>query len=363
MKFGVWTPLPHTVRDEPIMAKAIAESEHQGGPQEPALAFKFVLEALQKAESYGFGITLIAQRFLGPDLDSWMMSAALASRTKTIEIMPAVHPGIITPQVVAKLGATLDQISGGRFAVNVVNGWFEQEFNMFGNGSWLKNPENRYRRMEEFTRIIRGLWEKDRLDFSGSYYQVQDGQLPSRPRQPSSPPIYATSNSETGKDIIARYCDVWFLSNGQNMEQTAHVGPEQYEDNIQRMARDIDDMRQRAASVGREVKFGLSAFVVCGDTDEQVRAEIDGHVAYSKLSKIHHVRTNGMASGLIGTPETIARRIERLRDIGVEVLMLKFSPVLAGIESFSQRVMPLLDANIRPPQLAKEERRTEALAG
>ena len=51
--------------------------------------------------------------------------------------MPAIHPGIVTPQMVAKMGATLDRISGGRLAINIVNGWWEEEFNLFGNGTWL----------------------------------------------------------------------------------------------------------------------------------------------------------------------------------------------------------------------------------
>ena len=66
--------------------------------------------------------------------------------------MPAVHPGIVTPQVVAKMGASLDRISGGRFAINIVNGWFQQEFELFSNGAWIDASDARYRRMDEFVR-------------------------------------------------------------------------------------------------------------------------------------------------------------------------------------------------------------------
>src|SRR5947208_1046870 len=76
---------------------------------------------------------LIAQRFLGPDLDFWILASALATQTKSIEIMAAVHPGIIDPKVVAKLAASIDRISGGRFCVNIVNGSRPEEFQVFGH--------------------------------------------------------------------------------------------------------------------------------------------------------------------------------------------------------------------------------------
>jgi FMNH2-dependent dimethyl sulfone monooxygenase len=48
--------------------------------------------------------------------------------TERLKVIAAVHPGLWQPAVLAKLGATADQISGGRFAVNVVSGWFKDEF-------------------------------------------------------------------------------------------------------------------------------------------------------------------------------------------------------------------------------------------
>ena len=79
-------------------------------------AFDFAVDIIQQAEQFGFDNTLIAQRFLGPDLEAWTLATALAMRTSTIEVMVAVHPGMTSPQVVAKMGATLDRISGGRCA-------------------------------------------------------------------------------------------------------------------------------------------------------------------------------------------------------------------------------------------------------
>ena len=71
--------------------------------------------------------------------------------------MVAVHPGMITPQVVAKMGASLDRISGGRFSIKIVNGWWQEEFDLFSNGTWIGDAE-RYPRMGEFIQVLKGLW-------------------------------------------------------------------------------------------------------------------------------------------------------------------------------------------------------------
>lgn len=341
MKFGIWTPLPHTIREEPTMTAAVAQSA-QRGVRHPDTAFQFALDTVLKAENYGFGITLVAERFMGPDLESWMLAASLAAKTSQIEIMPAVHPGMINPQIVAKMGATLDRISGGRFAVNVVNGWWKDEFNLFGNGSWLDASEGQHRRMNEFIQVLRGLWTKETFSFEGDFFHAENAQLNPKPMQTPAPRIYAASRSSDGKDVIARHCDVWFVSCGPD--------PDQYEANIDAMARDIDDMRERAAACGRVIKVGVSAHVACADTLEQAKADARGHIEYGKRDRIAFIATNGLGVGLVGTPDLLAERIGRLKDIGIEVLLLKFSPMLDELDRFGTQVMPLLDQPAMAPR-------------
>jgi len=86
MRFGVWTPLPHTIRPEPRMQQAIAELSTPGSGEGLDASYRFALDVVREAESAGFDSTLIAQRYLGPDLDAWMLSSALAAHTTTIEI-------------------------------------------------------------------------------------------------------------------------------------------------------------------------------------------------------------------------------------------------------------------------------------
>ena len=75
--------------------------------------------------------------------------------------------------MVAKMGASLDRISGGRLSLNIVNGWNVDEFNIFGNGAWLSEQDDRYTRMDEYIQIIKRLWTEDCFDFDGRFYQFQ----------------------------------------------------------------------------------------------------------------------------------------------------------------------------------------------
>ena len=331
MRFGIWTPLPHTIRLEPVMEQAIAELKAPGGNGIDK-SFQFAVEVLRTAEGHGFDITLIAERFLGPDLESWIMSAALAAQTQTIQIMPAVHPGIVTPQVVAKMGATLDRISGGRFAINIVNGWWKDEFNLFSNGAWLDDQDQRYRRMDEFIRVLKGLWSEDTFSHAGAFYRFESGSVPTKARRP--PPIYATSRSDIGKDIIAQQCDVWFAS--------YQPGYRRYEENVSAIARDVADMKARSSSYGRQLSCGLNPQVICADTMQEAEAQAEELEAYGRQNRIASIVANALGSGLVGTPNLIAQRIRRYQAVGIDLLLLRFHPMLQGLDTFARKVMPLL---------------------
>src|SRR5262245_18050436 len=120
MRLGIWCPAPLSIRPDPPVKPAFdALTRHGGGVDRN---FLYAVDVMRRAEQLGFEITLIAQRFFGPDLDSWMFAAALAAQTTSIEVMAAVHPGIMDPKVVAKHAPSIDRISGGRLCRNLVNG-------------------------------------------------------------------------------------------------------------------------------------------------------------------------------------------------------------------------------------------------
>jgi FMNH2-dependent dimethyl sulfone monooxygenase len=333
IKLGLWTPLPHTIRDEPEMQAAVRELTTAGGSGTDR-SFRFGADVVKTAEGYGFKTTLIAERLLGPDLEAWVFAAALAPITRDIELMVAVHPGIVTPQMVAKMGATLDRISGGRFAVNLVNGWWQQEFNLFSNGGWSPDERSRYKRMDEFAQVIKGLWTEQTHSFKGEFYQFDDGYLPTRTMQRPNPPIYAGSRSEIGKETVARFCDWWFVYHTPNYRL--------FDENLARITNDIIDMKTRAAGYGRQIHFGMSAHVVCADTTAEAQAQAEALEDYAKRDRVAAVAAIGLGACLVGTPELIADRIRKFEAAGVECLLLYFHPMKEGLVGFGEQIVPLI---------------------
>ena len=347
MQFGIWTPLPHTIRPEPRMDAAVAVLKQEVGfAGRDDGTFAFACDVVRRADELGFDVTLIAERFLGPDLSAWVLASALAMMTKRIELMVAVHPGMVTPQVVAKMGASLDRISGGRCALNIVNGWWMEEFELFSNGSWIGDAE-RYPRMGEYIEVIKGLWTDSDFNFDGAYYRAHvraaltgadgkvivpsAGEIVARPSRRPYPPIYAASRSPDGKAVIARHCDVWF---GEYKP-----GHRNFEANIARMAEDFRAMDGLAAQYGRRLRYAINPQVIC--CDSQAEAERLADEAERDAGPRDRM-VNALGAGLVGTPQTIAERLRRYEAIGLDCVMLRFTPMLEGVETFGSKVIPLL---------------------
>lgn len=332
MRFGIWTPLPHTTRPEPRMERAIEALK--GGPAEGTAdaSFEFAVDVIQRGERHGFEVTLIATRELGPDLEAWTTAAALSGHTRSIELMVAVHPGILTPAMVAKMGASLDRISGGRLSLNVVNGWNVDEFNIFGNGAWLTGEDDRYTRMDEYITIIKRLWTEPSVDFGGRFYKLHNASLPLKPRQRPNPPLYAASRSASGKETIARYCDHWFVPDFRDYRR--------FDDTVALIKTEIAAMRERALRHGRRLGYGLSAHVICAPTLEQAQASANAFEEYGNLARYNRSAMAGLGACLVGTRDMIIERIDAYERAGVELLLLSFHPMVEGLKRFVAEVLP-----------------------
>jgi FMNH2-dependent dimethyl sulfone monooxygenase len=329
MRFGIWTP--------------------RGGRTDEAGiddTYRHSVDVIQRAERAGFDTTLIAQRLLGPDLEAFILSAALAAETSTIELLVAIHPGVITPQLIAKMGATLDRISGGRFAVNLVNGWWQEELEFFTNNTgWLDKNEQRYRRMEEYLKVVQGLWSNEVFSFAGEFFRFENGRVPTRPIR--QPPIYTASRSETGKDVIARLCHHWFVH--------YEAGFRNFDRNFQGITADIADMKRRAAGYGRTVKYAISANAICADTQAEAEAQADA---------IENARTTDMkqggtaiialGAGLVGSPDHIVERLHQYEAVGIECVLFRFPDMLHGVERFARDIIPRFKTHRASKSLAVE---------
>ena len=320
--------------------------------------FDYNRKLAQIAEAAGFDYALSQIRFTagyGADNqhESVSFSHALAAATERLKIIAAILPGPWNPALAAKQIATINNLTDGRIAVNIVSGWFRGEFSAIGE-PWLDHDE-RYRRSEEFIRALRGIWSQDDYTFAGDFYRFRNYTMKPKPIDPQ-PEIFQGGSSRAARDMAARVSD-WYFTNGNTPDG---------------LAAQVDDIRGKASAEGRSVKIGVNAFAIARETEAEskaVLAEIidkanpdavhgfahevknagkaspEGEGNWAKSSFDDLVQYNdGFRSNLIGTPEQIAERIIALKDAGADLVLLGFLHFQEEVEFFGRRVIPLVRA-------------------
>lgn len=335
MRLGFWTP----VYGNWIISK---------DPDTMDASFEYTKRLTLLAEELDFATVLLAEHTFnpfGPELnqqDAWTTSTALAAMTKNIELMPAVRPAFKHPAIVAKMACSMDEISGGRAAINLVTGWWQREWEAMGLPPMPH--DDRYVRSEEFLTILKGLWTQPHFSFEGRYYQIDDITLAPPPIRKPHPTIYFGGESDVAQRLAAKLADV-YLINGRPVDETKTL---------------VDQVRASAAEQGREVQFGISAFVICRDSttaaqEEHARlhslryeepiAGVDRKAVMTRTYgyAVGHIGTNGgTAAGMVGTPQQIADQFRAFQDIGVTTFLLQFHPMLEEMERFGEYVIPRL---------------------
>ncbi len=306
-----------------------------------------LLTPVRYAEKLGIDYLLIAQRWWGSGeeterstYDCLAMTAFYAAHTSRIRLITAVHPGFFNPAPIAKWGATIDQISGGRWAINVTSGWHEVEFGMYGAA--LLEHDDRYARSREFIEVLRGAWASERFSYKGRFYHVHDLSADPRPLSPQLE-VFQGGQSPAAIALAASHSD-WMFLNGGPPERIRPI---------------IEEVRSRTAATRRRVRFALYAIPLCRETDREAQAEIE--VMLSKLPpdlherrKLAHSGAQGMwsanadklamldtnegyLSGLIGSPQTILSRMAEFHALGIDCFHLALVD-----ERFNREVLPRL---------------------
>ena len=125
MLFGMYAPVPHVTVGSKEITRSVkgALDPLPAGEIDPA--FTLAKDVLCAADQAGFDLCLYAERHLGADFEAWILAAAISSWTRNIRAMPAVHPGLWHPTLIAKMTSCLDRLTTGRSAINLVTGWNE----------------------------------------------------------------------------------------------------------------------------------------------------------------------------------------------------------------------------------------------
>jgi len=135
----------------------------------------------------------------------WTMLSALAASTSRIRLGPLVAATAFhAPPMLAKLAATVDEISGGRLILGLGAGWNETEFRAFGFPF-----DHRISRFEEAFTIIRTLLREGSIDFDGRFFQARDCELRPRPARPGGPPLMVGSVGPRMLEITLPHVELW----------------------------------------------------------------------------------------------------------------------------------------------------------
>ncbi|MDP2358048.1 MAG: LLM class flavin-dependent oxidoreductase [Beijerinckiaceae bacterium] len=343
MLFGLYAPVPHVTVGSPEIAASVAGAGLQlpQGAIDPA--FEHARSILLEAENVGFDIILFAERHLGADMEAWVLASAISSLTTRIRSMVAVHPGLWHPTLIAKMASTLDRLCRGRMAINLVTGWNVEEHEMFG-GDTMLGDDGRYVRAEEFVQVLHGMWTQEKFSFDGRFFQVSNAQLLLKPATSRPPEIFTASRSPRGLDMVATVGDWWFLDYDKSAETTEQV--------MESLAKSIEDMRVRMGTRGRHVRFAFNPFICLGPSRETAMERAvrlvtpDG--SDSDVRKLVERIAPATRAGCVGTPEQVLRQIDRFREIGVELLLFKFPPVVDDVRAVGEHIIAPLRRAFAP---------------
>ncbi len=269
-----------------------------------------VAAAAEAAGIHGFGFTdhpAPSQRWLesgGHDaLDPFVALGFAAARTSTLRLIPniVVLP-YRNPFVVAKSGATLDLLSGGRFTLAVGVGYLKREFAALG-----VNYDERLELFEEALQVIRAVWTGDDISYAGKHFAAKGITAHPLPLTKPHPPIWIGGNTAASRQRVAQYGDGWCPFPAP--PQLANTAGTAVIDSVERLTEGIDDLRRRCDAVGRDwsaIDVSFTNFEGGSPTDEAFNAD-----AYLEgLEKLAAVGVTWVSVGLPG--DSLAHALETL---------------------------------------------------
>ncbi len=350
MKFGVFLPNGSNGYI-PSAASPVYEPTYQHN-----------LDISLAAERHGLDFVLSMMKFRGfggdtgywdSCLESFTLMAGLAAATSSIGLFPSISILSQHPAVVARMVATIDDISGGRCGLNIVTGWNRPEYAQMGMWPGDEHYQRRYQYAAEYVQILQSLWQTGRASWDGEYFQLDDCSVLPQPKRDI--PLVCAGQSPAGREFVANHADHQFVLTS--------------EDNL---VTSVQDIRERSALTSRDVGIYALFHMIVADTDEQARAEVDAiiagadHGAISNILASADLDTNkgGTADQLkaaldqdveagnmafmgipviYGSPDTVATRIEGIvARTGIDGMLFSWPDFVGGIERFGTDVMPKL---------------------
>ncbi len=335
----------------------MGDAEVIGPPtREPTL--DYLVSVAKAAEEAGFKFALVP---VGTTCqDAWLAAAMVAARTEKLKFLVAMRPGFVSPTLAAKMSNTFDQLTGGRVLINVVTGGFPAE--LAADGDFTEHDE-RYERTQEFMQVVRKAWTEERKwDHEGQHFRIEGGNVFPRPYQKPRPPWYFGGASAAAQEVGAEETDVYLL----------------WGETLGMVRERVEEMRARAAAIGRTLRFGLRIHVVVRETEEEAWRAADELIAqipegFQQMMDKHKSKVDsegekrqiqmregkgddlvlgpnlwagigkarlGVGTALVGCGENVAKRLQEYIDLGIDTFILSGYPHLEEAQRFGRYVMP-----------------------
>jgi pyrimidine oxygenase len=316
---------------------------------------------VQKAESYGFefALSMIKLRGFGGDsefwdhnLESFTLMSGLAAVTEKIRLYASVALLTIPPAIIARMAATIDDISNGRFGVNIVSGWQKAEYDQMGLWPGDEHFARRYDYSSEYTHILHDLWNTGRSDFKGDYFQMNDCRLSPQPKHKVN--IVAAGQSPRGMRFAAEYADYNFIlgvgvntptayapSNAKLLEAASVTGRDVGSYVLFMIIADETD--EAAQAKWQHYKDGTDATALAWMADQGAADKTADENATARRINLPEGAINFNMGTLVGSYAHVASMLDAAATVpGTKGIMLVFDDFLAGMDAFGTKIQPLM---------------------
>jgi FMNH2-dependent dimethyl sulfone monooxygenase len=368
------SPLSRVLR-QPMMLGLFLPIQNGGWspsllPRGTTWTFEYNAALTLQAEALGFDLVFGLAQWLGKgghggqqhyretSLDPFIAVSALSAITTRILLISTIHVlyGPWHPLHLAKFGATLDHISGGRWGVNLVTGNALKEPVMFGMDRI--EHDTRYAMADEFVTVLKRLWTEDEnLTHESPHWTLRDAFVTPKPLY-GRPILVNATGSAAGFGYAAKHSDLVFITSpaGAEIEAALDALPDH-----------VAALRAAAAAEDRSIRTIINPMIVSRDTDREATAylqailaaedvgAVDGFVGRASDSQawLGHRREQRVLGGniqLIGSPERIVGYLLRLRAAGIDGVQLTFFDFQPDLAFFGSRILPLMtQAGLRLP--------------
>jgi alkanesulfonate monooxygenase len=307
------------------------------------------------AEAGGFDNLLLPSGYaLG--IDSIAFAAGLAPMLRRMRLLTAIRCGEMWPPQLARQLATLDRMLEGRLTVNIISSDLP--------GETLASAP-RYARTVEVMAILKALLDGRPVDHAGEFYRLTLDPPRIRTLSGRSPLFYFGGLSDDAREAAAEGADVYLM----------------WPDRMDVVAATLADLKTRAASRGRTLRFGYRTHVVVRETEAEARAAAerllsrlddgvgeairsrsldsgsvgvrrqaelreaaagDGYVEDNLWTGIGRARS-GCGAAIVGDPDQVLAKLNAYRALGIEAFILSGYPHAAEADLFARHVLPRLE--------------------